>query len=444
MGLNHEVVDSYTLVVSVPAGVFRVANARTGQLEVDEGRLGLRRRCSEPTASDDARDRRGQAVVLRPTPVHHGTVNILDVQEPPSVVAAAFEGLPENSAAGVHVGTKKVKASDPDADDAGKAGLLDHVPGGENEDGGGSVRDRSVLGQPPRGRVPDVGARRLDFEGKNLFALTVSATDSEGNSASAAVTVRLSNVNEPPMLRENGTAIAAMENTVQDIRSIMDLVRDPDAGDAFRFEILSGDRCSSGAKVIKIDASTGVLSMVALGTCTQTYDPSTPQFKPNDVDFDNKFDLMIRITDSHLASTVNHLVIKLSNSNSRPRFVSRTEPFLLDENSAVGTLVGTVFAVDQNYQKQSLEYAVGPRGANVNRPFPFKMVTREATEQDRMALAQSDAGASVQLRQVGEILVDGPIDFEGEFSTYQMVVVATDSDSNLPLTGSMDVHRGRG
>ncbi|KAA0150026.1 hypothetical protein FNF31_07112 [Cafeteria roenbergensis] len=424
---------TYEVVNQVPAGVFRVANARTGQLEVDEAVL-------------DFEAVRSHRITMRVTdagklsaPDAVWTVNILDVQEPPSVVAAAFEGLPENSAAGVHVGT--VKASDPDADDAGKL-VFSITSQEENEDGVAPFAIDPSSGSLRVAESPTSEPVRLDFEGKNLFALTVSATDSKGNSASAAVTVRLSNVNEPPMLRENGTAIAAMENTVQDIRSIMDLVRDPDAGDAFRFEILSGDRCSSGAKVIKIDASTGVLSMVALGTCTQTYDPSTPQFKPNDVDFDNKFDLMIRITDSHLASTVNHLVIKLSNSNSRPRFVSRTEPFLLDENSAVGTLVGTVFAVDLNYQKQSLEYAVGPRGANVNRPFPFKMVTREATEQDRMALAQSDAGASVQLRQVGEILVDGPIDFEGEFSTYQMVVVATDSDSNLPLTGSMDVTVG--
>ncbi|KAA0150122.1 hypothetical protein FNF28_07293 [Cafeteria roenbergensis] len=424
---------TYEVVNQVPAGVFRVANARTGQLEVDEAVLDF-----EAVQSHRITMRVTDAGKLS-APDAVWTVNILDVQEPPSVVAAAFEGLPENSAAGVHVGT--VKASDPDADDAGKL-VFSITSQEENEDGVAPFAIDPSSGSLRVAESPTSEPVRLDFEGKNLFALTVSATDSKGNSASAAVTVRLSNVNEPPMLRENGTAIAAMENTVQDIRSIMDLVRDPDAGDAFRFEILSGDRCSSGAKVIKIDASTGVLSMVALGTCTQTYDPSTPQFKPNDVDFDNKFDLMIRITDSHLASTVNHLVIKLSNSNSRPRFVSRTEPFLLDENSAVGTLVGTVFAVDQNYQKQSLEYAVGPRGANVNRPFPFKMVTREATEQDRMALAQSDAGASVQLRQVGEILVDGPIDFEGEFSTYQMVVVATDSDSNLPLTGSMDVTVG--
>ncbi|KAA0147327.1 hypothetical protein FNF31_07613 [Cafeteria roenbergensis] len=424
---------TYEVVNQVPAGVFRVANARTGQLEVDEAVLDF-----EAVQSHRITMRVTDAGKLS-APDAVWTVNILDVQEPPSVVAAAFEGLPENSAAGVHVGT--VKASDPDADDAGKL-VFSITSQEENEDGVAPFAIDPSSGSLRVAESPTSEPVRLDFEGKNLFALTVSATDSKGNSASAAVTVRLSNVNEPPMLRENGTAIAAMENTVQDIRSIMDLVRDPDAGDAFRFEILSGDRCSSGAKVIKIDASTGVLSMVALGTCTQTYDPSTPQFKPNDVDFDNKFDLMIRITDSHLASTVNHLVIKLSNSNSRPRFVSRAEPFLLDENSAVGTLVGTVFAVDLNYQKQSLEYAVGPRGANVNRPFPFKMVTREATEQDRMALAQSDAGASVQLRQVGEILVDGPIDFEGEFSTYQMVVVATDSDSNLPLTGSMDVTVG--
>ncbi|KAA0172978.1 hypothetical protein FNF27_05469 [Cafeteria roenbergensis] len=424
---------TYEVVNQVPAGVFRVANARTGQLEVDEAVLDF-----EAVQSHRITMRVTDAGKLS-APDAVWTVNILDVQEPPSVVAAAFEGLPENSAAGVHVGT--VKASDPDADDAGKL-VFSITSQEENEDGVAPFAIDPSSGSLRVAESPTSEPVRLDFEGKNLFALTVSATDSKGNSASAAVTVRLSNVNEPPMLRENGTAIAAMENTVQDIRSIMDLVRDPDAGDAFRFEILSGDRCSSGAKVIKIDASTGVLSMVALGTCTQTYDPSTPQFKPNDVDFDNKFDLMIRITDSHLASTVNHLVIKLSGSNGRPRFVSRTEPFLLDENSAVGTLVGTVFAVDLNYQKQSLEYAVGPRGANVNRPFPFKMVTREATEQDRMALAQSDAGASVQLRQVGEILVDGPIDFEGEFSTYQMVVVATDSDSNLPLTGSMDVTVG--
>ncbi|KAA0150008.1 hypothetical protein FNF31_07094 [Cafeteria roenbergensis] len=330
MGLNHEVVDSYTLVVSV----------------TDAGGL-----------SDTATV----------------TVAVADLNERPILAAATFS-INENSPRLSVVAGSASLATDEDADDSHTYEVVNQVPAGVFR-----------VASARTGQL-EVDEAVLDFEaGKNLFALTVSATDSKGNSASAAVTVRLSNVNEPPMLRENGTAIAAMENTVQDIRSIMDLVRDPDAGDAFRFEILSGDRCSSGAKVIKIDASTGVLSMVALGTCTQTYDPSTPQFKPNDVDFDNKFDLMIRITDSHLASTVNHLVIKLSNSNSRPRFVLRTEPFLLDENSAVGTLVGTVFAVDLNYQKQSLEYAVGPRGANVNRPFPFKMVTREATEQDRMA-----------------------------------------------------------
>ncbi|KAA0145884.1 hypothetical protein FNF28_07775 [Cafeteria roenbergensis] len=351
MGLNHEVVDSYTLVVSV----------------TDAGGL-----------SDTATV----------------AVEVADLNERPILAAATFSINETSPRLSVVAGSASL-ATDEDADDSHTYEVVNQVPAGvfrvANARTGQLEVDEAALDfeavqshriTMPPSRVaesPTSEPVRLDFEGKNLFALT----------------------------------------------------------------ILSGDRCSSGAKVIKIDASTGVLSMVALGTCTQTYDPSTPQFKPNDVDFDNKFDLMIRITDSHLASTVNHLVIKLSGSNGRPRFVSRTEPFLLDENSAVGTLVGTVFAVDQNYQKQSLEYAVGPRGANVNRPFPFKMVTREATEQDRMALAQSDAGASVQLRQVGEILVDGPIDFEGEFSTYKMVVVLPlTPTATCPLTGSMDVTVG--
>jgi hypothetical protein len=430
--------QKYEIVNQVPAGVFRI-DGSSGELEVDRESIDFET-INFHIVSVRVKDSKG---LVSPTATWR--VNVNDMQERPTLRSVTFNGVEENSGVGTIVGT--VTGSDPDAADAGR--LRFEIRGQETNAAGHSpfvITDEfkgtlAVAAQPSGS-----DAVLLDFETKAKYAIQVAVIDTASNEHVDTVYVELDEVNEPPRLATNGSVIAAREGELGQINSIVSMVFDEDVGDSFTFEILSGDSCTDGTKVAKIDASTGMISFITrFVPCVQVFEAvaaaGQQAYDANHPDFDNKLDLMIRITDTRGLSTVNHLIVKIAGSNERPQFIAPSAPVRVPENSAVGTTVLTIYAVDPDFARQSLTYSMSARGRNVNRPFPFRIETQTADDADRAALASTNVNLAPWLRQKGVITIDGPVDFEGEFSTYEVTISATDSDA-LPFTGSIDITIG--
>ena len=108
--------------------------------------------------------------------------------------ATATRSVPENTVAGVAIGIP-VQASDGDDDTLAYSLSGDDAP---------SFTFNTVSGQIST-------AAALDFETKNAYEITVSASDGQGGADSVAVTIRVTNVNEPPDRMARPTAAGGFE-----------------------------------------------------------------------------------------------------------------------------------------------------------------------------------------------------------------------------------------
>ena len=107
---------------------------------------------------------------------------------------ATTRSVPENTVAGVAIGLP-IEATDADDDP------LTYSLSGDDAN---SFAFNTVSGQIST-------AAALDFETKSAYQLTVSVTDGEGGADSIAVTIQVTNVNEPPDQMARPTAVGGFE-----------------------------------------------------------------------------------------------------------------------------------------------------------------------------------------------------------------------------------------
>ena len=122
------------------------------------------------------------------------TINITNVNEPPSFTAggSATRSVAENTAGGVNIGNA-LAASDPDAGDS-----LTYTLGGADSS------HFALSGS----RLQTKGA--LDYESKTSYSVTVTATDSGKLTDTIAVTINVTDANEPPAVPTGLTAAPAL------------------------------------------------------------------------------------------------------------------------------------------------------------------------------------------------------------------------------------------
>ena len=283
------------------------------------------------------------------------SIDLTNVNEAPTVGDQGF-AISENSAVGTVVGS--VAASDPDAGDA-----LSYAITSGNEGNAFAIDAGS-------GEITVQGG--LDFEG--LAALTVSVTDGGLLSDSAAVSIDLTNVNEAPTVGDQGFAISENSAVGTVVGSVA--ASDPDAGDALSYAITAGNEGNAFA----IDAGSGEITV------------------QGGLDFEGlntDYALTIQVTDGGLLADSAAVSIDLTNVNEAPTVGD--QGFAISENSAVGTVVGSVAASDPD-AGDALSYAI--TAGNEGNAFAI------------------DAGS-------GEITVQGGLDFEG-LNTYALTIQVTD------------------
>lgn len=274
------------------------------------------------------------------------TVNLSDVNEVPTANNASF-GIDENSSNGTALGT--VSASDPDAGDT-----LDYTITGGNTGGAFAIDNATGL-------ITVASSSALDYEATPTFILTVEAQDTGGLTDTASVTINLNDVNETPWVNDGAFIIS--ENAANGTGVGTLSAADPDVGDVLTYAITGGN--AGGA--FAIDNMTGEIT-VADGSVLD-FETAAP------------FDLTIEVQDSGGLLDTASAAIQLADINERPTGNGIAADLL--ENSANGTVVGTVTAVDPD-AGDLLSFSI--TGGNTAGAFAIDSVTGEISVANSSAL----------------------------------------------------------
>ncbi|HTG35326.1 MAG TPA: cadherin domain-containing protein [Thermoanaerobaculia bacterium] len=301
------------------------------------------------------------------------TINVGNLNEAPVVHPGTFT-LNENSPNGTAVGT--VTFTDPDA---GQAHTF-AITGGNT--GGAFAID------PTTGQITVANSAALDFETTPSFSLTVQVTDNGSPvlSGTATVTINLADISESPVV--NPATFAVAENSPNGTVVGTVTFTDSDAGQTHIFSI-SGE-------VFAIDPSTGTITVA---------NSAALDFETTPV-----FSLTVQVMDSGSQSGTATVTINVSNLNEAP--VVHPATFAVNENSPIGTVLGTVTFTDPD-GGQSHTFAI--TGGNTGGAFAIDPST-------------------------GQITVAGNIDYEVTPS-FSLTVQVTDGGSPN-LSGSATVTVG--
>ena len=305
------------------------------------------------------------------------TVTVMDVNEAPIIAAKTFS-VTENAAAGTEVGT--VTATDEDAGD----NLTFAITSG-NVNNAFAINARS-------GEITVAGT--IDHETTPAYILTVQVSDGD-LSATAAVTVKVTNVNDnDPMITSPATASVA-ENTTT-VLTVM--ATDADAGTTLTYAITAG----ADSVQFSINQSTGDLAF-----------KTAPDFEnPADQGSDNSYEVEVSANDG-TNSAMQTITVSVTDENDNNPMITSPATASVVENT---TTVLTVTATDAD-AGTTLTYAI-----------------TAGTDSARFSLDQSN----------GDLAFKTAPDFEAPGSAdnsnvYEVEVTASDGTNNAMQTITITV-----
>lgn len=257
------------------------------------------------------------------------TINLNDVEDsgqlPPQIENQTFS-VDENSPNGTVVGT--VVATDPENNTI----FFGIVSGNENGEFGIGLND---------GVLTVENSNELDYEVNPVFDLVVEAGDGDKLNT-AIITINLNDLddNDPPQIEnqtfsleensENGTVVGAV------------VASDPES-DELTYSIAAGNELGGFA----LDASSGELTVADVTVLDFEINPS--------------FALTVEVADAEFTAAAT-ITINLTDiaENTAPQISAQS--FSLEENSAAGTIVGTVVATDA--EADILSFSINSRNDN--------------------------------------------------------------------------------
>jgi|GEM_PF-1827268 len=354
------------------------------------------------------------------------TINLLDGNDTPVVPAQSFT-LPENSPLGTAVGL--VQVNDPDVGQGRAYAIV-----------GGNVGNAFTI-DSTNGLITVRTPAALNFEANPVITLSVQVTDfgQPRLSSSGVITINLTNVNETPVFSPTQQLFTVNENSpVNTVVGTLNVL-DPDVGDTRTFVITGGNVNNA----FGINAATGQIFVA----------------NPAALDFEalNTFSLSVRVTDAGGLFANGTARINLANVNDPPIITPTT--FTINENSNVGTVVGTVTSTDQD-SAQLKSYSI--IGGNTGNAFTINAANGQITVSNRAALdfetnptfnlqvrvtdngspaASSTGTITVNLRNQNDAPVVSPATFAVQtragVGTSVGTVTATDQDAGQTRTFSI-------
>ena len=223
--------------------------------------------------------------------------------------------IPENATNGSSTTPSQIVASDPEQ---GSNNLTFLVTGGTGQ---------SMFNVSSSGSITYNGSGTLDYESATKsYTLVVQVTDTQALSASATVTVNVSNVADvDPVIDDQGFLVP--ENSANNTTVGTIAVTDPE-NDAHIFNVTGG----TGTGIFSVDASSGQIKV----TNSSALDFETPP---------NSYTLEVTVKDVGSNNTDSAtMTIDVTNVNEPPTIPNY--PFSVSEAASNGTVVGTVTGVD--------------------------------------------------------------------------------------------------
>ena len=236
------------------------------------------------------------------------TIKVKDVNEPPTIEESVF-AVDENSSEGDSVGV--VVASD--LDTASEFRILTYsiiendVP---------FVMDSATI------RVKD--STKLNFETTPEFTFHVVVTDQDGLSDTALITVKLNDVNEPPVFTDDKPTLTVDENVPAGTEVGPVTATDVDEGDSLTYSI------KDPTDTFVIDSVTGMVTVKADSTI--------------DYETKNVYTVTVIVTDKDGLTDTAIVTIKVNDLNEAPEMDD--QELTVAEDKGVGDTVGTVIATD--------------------------------------------------------------------------------------------------
>lgn len=333
-------------------------NSATGQLTVNNS--SALNFANGSSFSLQVRVADGGAVPL--TATQTVTVNLIDINEGPSITAGQTFSVVENLTAGSAVGT--VLAGDPDATVPNKT--LTYTIFGGNANNAFAINAAT-------GQLTVSNASAVNFEATQQFVLQVNVADGGNPSLSAtqAVTINVTDVNEVPNIAAGQTFAVAEQAGVDTVVGTV-LATDPDTvppANNLSYAIVGGNTSNA----FTINTATGQITVNNPAALNTAVNPT--------------FALQVRVTDAGSPSLnmTQTVTINVTDVNEAPS-ITAGQIFSIVENQPNGTVLGTLLATDPDTTapNKTLTYSI-VSGNNLN-AFAINAATGQITVNNSAAL----------------------------------------------------------
>ncbi len=186
----------------------------------------------------------------------------------------------------------------------------------------------------------------LDFETKNRYSLSVTASDGNGGVDSIIITINVTNANEAPVFIEGSRTTRSVPENTAVATAIGSAVSatDDDNSDTLTYS-LGGTNASS----FRIDSSTGQLRTSAA----------------LDYETKNNYSVTVSVSDDNGGSDSIFVMINVTNANDAPVFTEESSATRsVAENTAIGTAIGSAVTATDGDSGDTLTYSLGGADAS--------------------------------------------------------------------------------
>ena len=256
-----------------------------------------------------------------------------------------------------------------------------------------------------------------DSDRNNIYELDLIASDGE-YSASQALSITISNVNEPPVFAITSVSLSSAENNASFVHTIEAAV-DPDQD-----QILSYQLSGSDQSAFNLDPDTLELSFISVADYEN----------PADQDADNNYQISVTASDGEY-DTTQSLSITITDANEAPVFTSASAQAVDYTSVRVGDIVYTAVAIDAD-SGDEVRYALG--GADASN-FDFNGTNGALAFNQLPALEDFPSGESITY----QIAITAS-DLANSSSVLDLSIILTDDTGTAPefasASASVDVN----
>ena len=244
-----------------------------------------------------------------------------------------------------------------------------------------------------------------DSDQNNIYQLDLIASDGE-YSASQALSITISNVNEPPVFATTSVSLSSAENNASFVHTIEAAI-DPDQDQQLSYQLSGSDQSA-----FNLDPDTLELSFISVADYEN----------PIDQDADNNYQISITATDGEY-DTTQSLSITITDANEAPVFTSANAQAVDYTSVRVGDIVYTAVAIDADSDDE-VRYALGGTDAS---HFDFNSINGALAFNQLPALEDFPSGESITY----QIAITAS-DLANSSSVLDLSIILTDDTGTAP------------